>query len=121
LVFGGVEFDPQKFLANSPLESLVDAVVLRGSKCPDGSLAKESWIEFDDVHEGKYPLDMGWEAADFLAEHREEFLRLSRFPGVTSRSLNFFGDMDSCDLTFEPERIALLNDLSLRLSITPYF
>lgn len=120
LVFGGPDFDPEAFLSGSPLAAVVDHVVRRGTPLRDGRPAYESWIEFNDIHEGTYPLDAFTEALDFLQSHHDEFLRLSSFPGVATRTLNFFGDAETCTMDIEPARIALLHQLSLHLSICPY-
>lgn len=120
LVFGGPDFVPDDFLNGSRLTSFVDHVIRRGAPLRNGKLADESWIEFEDIHEGTYPLDAFTEALDFLQDYQDEFLRLANFPGVTTRTLNFFGDAGTCTMEIEPTRIALLHELSLHLSICPY-
>lgn len=117
IVLGGPDFDPEEFLRGSTLEL---SIVHRGDKLRNGSLADESWLEFADIREGTYPLDAAAEAVDFLQSRREEFLRLSRFPGVVTRTLNFFGDADSCMVEFAPTEIALFQELLLHVSICPY-
>lgn len=117
IVFGGPDFAPQEFLRSCTLKP---NIVHRGDRLRDGSLAEESWLEFADIHEGTYPLDLATEALDFLQSYREELLRLARFPGVVTRTLNFFGDTNSCWIELEPAYIALLQELSLHVSIYPY-
>jgi hypothetical protein len=60
------------------------------------------------------------EALDFLNYHREEFFRLARFPGVVTRTLNFFGDPSSCSIELDAEAIALLHELSMSVSVCGY-
>jgi hypothetical protein len=117
IVFGGPEFQPRRFVPESKLPT---TVVLRGDVLRDGQVASESWVEFADIRNGTYPLDAAGEAFDFLASNREEFVRLSQFAGVVTRTLNFFGDGDSCSMEFEPADIALLHALSMRVSISVY-
>lgn len=117
IVFGGPEFQPAAFLRDSPLEP---RVIHRGDPLAHGGFADESWLEFADIHTGPYPLDAATEALDFLASRRDEFLRLSRFPGVVTRTLNFFGDADSCSMELNPAAITLLHELSLHVSLCPY-
>jgi hypothetical protein len=113
IVFGGSDFSPEGFLRSS---SLKPEVIHRGDKLLDGRIAEESWLEFFDIHEGKYPLDAKTEAMDFLKARRDEFIRLSSFQGVSMRNLNFFGDGASC-MEIYPEDIALLHELSIHVSI----
>ena len=75
-------------------------------------------MEFADLHDGSYPLDITTEALAFLQSHHDEFVRLSHFPGVITRTLNFFGDADSCSMELEAAHIALLHELSIRASIS---
>ena len=117
IVFGGPSFQPKEFLRDSSLDP---SIFHRGDVLSSGSVAEESWLEFGDVHDGTYPLDIGAEAMDFLRAHRDGFIRLSRFPGVVRRSLNIFGDADSCSVELEPDDIALLHELSMHLSICAY-
>ena len=117
IVFGGPDFQPEEFLRGSRLEP---SIVRRGDTLRDGDLADESWLEFADVHDGTYPLDAATEALDFLQSHHDEFVRLSRFPGVVTRTLNFFGNADSCSMDLEPADIALLHELSVHVSICAY-
>ncbi len=118
IVFGGPEFVPDEFLRNSSLPFDTYRVIHRGAILSDGQPATESWIDFADIYDGKYPSDAGREAVDFLASHFEEFVRLSGFPGVITRTLNFFGDADSCSMELDPSHIALLHQLSLYISIS---
>jgi hypothetical protein len=117
IVFGGPDFQPEQFLRDSRLEP---SIIHRGDTLLRGDVADESWLEFADVHDGTYPLDAATEALDFLQSHRDEFTRLSRSPGVVTRTLNFFGDADSCSMELEPADIALLHELSVHVSICAY-
>jgi len=117
IVFGGPNFQPERFLRDSRLEP---SIIHRGDTLSSGDVADESWLEFADVHDGTYPLDAATDALDFLQTHRAEFVRLSRFPGVVTRTLNFFGDADSCSMELAPADIALLHELSIHVSICAY-
>jgi hypothetical protein len=119
IVFGGPEFIPGDFLRDSRLPSGAEHVVERGAVLKNGEVAGESWIEFADIREGSYPLDAFSEALWILRNYREEFLRLSRFPGVMIRTLNIFGDDATCTMEISPADIALLHELSVHLSICP--
>jgi hypothetical protein len=114
ITFGGPDFQPEEFLRDSALKPLI---VHRGDILRNGGLAEESWLEFVDLRDGSYPLDAATEALDFLRSRSGEFVRLSRFSGVVTRTLNFFGDADSCSMELEPADIALLHELSIHLSI----
>jgi hypothetical protein len=114
IVFGGADFHPDQFMRHSRLSC---DVVIRGTVLSEGRVADESWVEISDIHPGRYPLNMVWEALDLLRSDREEFLRLSRFAGITCRKLQFFGDAYRPLFDFEAEEIALLRDLGLSLSI----
>lgn len=114
IVFGGPDFRPEDFLADSRLQL---TIVRRGDPLHHGGHAEESWLEFSDVHSGAYPLDAATEALDFLQSHCLEFIRLSRFPGIVTRTLNFFGDAASCSMELTPAHITLLHTLSLRVSV----
>ncbi|MCP5521881.1 MAG: hypothetical protein H7A46_10085 [Verrucomicrobiales bacterium] len=116
IVFGGPNFLPDDFLRSSTLEP---SIVRQGDTLADGSLARESWLEFSDIHEGTYPLDVAMEALDFLQSHCQELIRLARFPGVVTRTLSFFGDADSCMMELDPTGIGLLHELSLHVSVCP--
>lgn len=111
---------PDDFLASSRLAALFPHVVRLGELLRNGKPARESWIEFSDIHDGKYPDDAFTEAIVLLRQHREEFLRLSDAPGVVARSLAIFGDAETCAMEMEPADIALMNELSLHVAITPY-
>lgn len=117
IVFGGPDFQPEEFLRDSRLEP---SIVHRGDALRSGNPAAESWLEFDDIHNGTYPLDAANEALDFLQSHHDEFARLSRFHGVVTRTLNFFGDAASCSMELAPAHIALLHELSVHVSICAY-
>ena len=117
IVFGGQFFQPAEFLRDSHLEL---SIIHRGDTLRHGGVADESWLEFADLHDGTYPLDAATEALDLLRSHHDEFIRLSRFPGVVTRTLNFFGDADSCSMELEPADIALLHELSVHVSICAY-
>ncbi len=116
-MFGGPDFQPEEFLRDSRLEL---SIVHRGDTLPHGDIADESWLEFADLHNGSYPLDVATEALELLQSHHNEFVRLARFPGVVTRTLNFFGDADSCSMELEPADIALLHELSVHVSICAY-
>jgi hypothetical protein len=118
IVFGGPDFEPEEFLRTSRLKP---HVIHRGDALRSGEIADESAIEFADVRVGTYPLDVFAEAIDFIDSHREEFRRLTGFPGIVTRTLNFFGDERSCTMEIVPAEIALLHELSLHVSICPYF
>lgn len=117
IVFGGNDFIPGSFIDNSSLARYAH-IVHKGTTLKNGTPAESSWLEFSDIRKGSYPLDLAWEATDFLAAHQDEFLRLSHYPGITFRTLNLFGDAASCSIEFEPNRITLLHTLSIHLSIT---
>jgi len=117
LVIGGPNFVPEDFLRDSPLKP---RVIHRGDTYQNDQIADESWLEWSDIHDGTYPLNAGWEAMDFIRENRDALFRLSRFPGITGGSLNFFGDAKSCCLEFKQDDIALLHALSMSISIVPY-
>ena len=120
LVFGGPDFSPYEFLSTSRLASLSPNIVSRGDLLRDGTLASESWIEFSDIHDGSYPLDAFSEALRLLQRYRDDFLEISMASDVLIRTLSFFGDPDSCVILMEPSCIALLHELSLLVSITPF-
>lgn len=88
------------------------SIVQRGDMLTRGEPAAESWVEFADVRDGTYPLDAATEALDFLRTNREEFVRLSSFPGVITRSLSFFGDADSCSVSLTPRHDRRLKRLA---------
>src|SRR4051812_32517454 len=112
IVFGGPDFQPEEFLHESRLEPFI---VHRGDTLRRGGAAAESWLEFAELHDGTHPLDAATEALDFLRAYRDEFVRLSHFPGVVTRALNFFGNADSCSMEFEPADIALLHELAVHV------
>lgn len=119
LVFGGPDFLPEEFLKDSPLQP--SGIAHRGATLSSGNAAEDSWLQFDDLHAGSYPLDAATEALDYLASDREEFQRLAQFPGVIFRTLNFFGDANTCSITLDPEAISLLHELSLAVTVDVYF
>ena len=120
LVFGGPEFSPEAFLSSSRLAILDPHIVRRGDLLQNGTAACESRIEFSDIYDGRYPLDAFSEALSLLRQYRHEFVEISNASGVVTRSLSFFGDPDSCIILMEPPCIALLHELALHVSITPY-
>ena len=115
IVFGGPDFQPESFLHESDLEPNV--VMHRGDLMSDGRAAEESWLEWYDIHKTTY-LDAKREALYFLLDQQKELARLSSFPGVDFRTLNFFGDANSCSMTLSPEDTALLHELGIQVSVS---
>lgn len=118
MCFSGVDFDPDEFLKNSKLKP--DVVSRRGEKIK-GRTIEESALIFDDIREGKYRLDPTYEAIDLLEIEIEEFTRLSKFPGVTNRTLTVFGSADCCSTDLKPSQINILHCLEMELSIGSYW
>lgn len=117
IVFGGPIFEPEAFLKTS---GLMAQIIRRGEMLCRGELAEESWLEFGDTSEILVGLDAATEVLDFLHANREELVRLSEFPGVTTRSLNIFGSAQWCSTDFGPADMALMCELSLAFSICVY-
>jgi hypothetical protein len=114
IVFGGPEFRPSDFLANT---NVTWHVIHKGGLLYENRVAEDSWIQHDDFHHGDYPLNMVYEALDRLRATHSEYLRASRFPGVTFRTLNFY-DNRFADFTFDADAIALLHELHMAVSCT---
>jgi hypothetical protein len=121
LIFGGDDFRPDEFLRDSiALVTLGATIVRKGQRTVSGTVPDHSAVEFYDVRNGTYPLDPVSEALDLLRSHRDEFLRLADFPGVSMRTLNIFGDSASCLLVISSSDLGFLHGFSLGISVSPW-
>jgi len=120
LVFGGEDFSPDAFLRGGG-DLLEDGAKIsrRGEPASDGRVHEHSELAFYDVHKGSYPLDPVSEAIWLLFSNRNEFFRLSRFPGIDWRTLNIFGDPASCNVALSAADRALLQIFDLAFSVCP--
>lgn len=136
IVIAGRNFDPSDFFRSSRIQpcstwerEIVDyespknfATLAKAIATKEIKEAGRYWqkgIEFTDWHEGSYPLNIAFEALDYLLANREEFEKLCNLPGVENRHLNLHDTSNESGNSFDltPSQMTILAELKLSLSI----